>query len=235
MADSAAALCRSIKGAAEYAMRGWNAPNRRASGIVRRPKGNHQSSSSQFAAPAKGYFNKFLDHLACIHTGDPAIKSIRLFDEKWIQYLVVKEALRDKNAPRVETEVEGPRDFVFRKLNGIETLAAFELKGPFGIQPGMPGPKYLREIMDDFKKLSHCESLAPVPKYVVLLPWGNKSDVESCLQRLVPQIDHYPVTAQGLRFSTSEIHLNRIDQKGQTMLITLFGVASAHIPEDRVL
>jgi hypothetical protein len=164
------------------------------------------------------------------------IRSVRMFDEKWIKYLVVKQALRDARPPRVETEVEGHqsrkpsrhrRDFLFLDCKGCDELAAFELTGPFYIGKNElgknePDEKSIEKIANDFRKLREAENLGATPRYVILLPYGREPDVKAWLQKIRVR-DFLTGDAHDL---SQWIQLNQVDYRGTDMLITLLEVAA---------
>jgi len=150
-----------------------------------------------------------------------AIKSVRQLDEKWIQYLVVRQSLPDKDSPTVVTETEGHHDFVFRAHGNGQNLAAFELKGPIYVDDHKPGDKLSEDIAKDCKKLAKNKKLGKVPKYVVLLPYGDESEVREWLERSREKLPHVGPSGHP---PPVRLKLNEIDKRGTRMLITLFEV-----------
>jgi len=149
----------------------------------------------------------------------PSIKSIRQFEERWIQYLAVKQSLCDRELPTVETETVGRCDFVFH-AGGLGDVAAFELKGPFHVGAGEPTDTRFNDIAKDCRKLAENEKLGKVPRYAVLLPYGHKGEVNEWLNNLAAYLQN--VARPG--YTATDLQLNDLDDRGTTMMITLFEV-----------
>jgi len=151
----------------------------------------------------------------------PSLKSVRQFEERWIQYLTVKQSLCDRESLTVETETEGRCDFVLRDYALGRILAVFEMKGPFHVGAGEPIDVRFADIAKDCRKLAENEKLGRVPRCVVLLPYGHKEEVNEWLDKL----RGYLQDVDGSGYTVSPLRLNDLGDRGTTMMITVFEVS----------
>ena len=108
-------------------------------------------------------------------------KTVGVYTEHWLQYLLFREALGDPDFPTIS--VEGDRVDI-RLKDGETVLAEFELKGPFQWRKRRPDTWKFREIVVDFAKQGRAAAsgVSGTEHYVLLVITGDMAGIQPWLE-----------------------------------------------------
>lgn len=110
--------------------------------------------------------------------------SIQEYFEQWLQFLVFKTSLHQRDCPQVLIESH-KIDLCFQRGGG--TIAGFEFTRPFTVNKG---DSYLKKIVKDFEKQWFAAKQSPdTAQYVVLTPMHKGIEIEDWLNgTLMPEV-----------------------------------------------